>query len=99
MKSFDEAKGLAPLVGFTDDFQLWLAAEDQADALAHDGMVVNDEQADLGIHAETSGIGCGIVSLTLVPVPGFDRISKLPPNNEARSRMPRRPSGVESLAG
>src|SRR4029077_10828422 len=68
------------------------------DALAHDGMIVNDENANhfltlpLPPSASAFARARGTVTVTVVPRPGALRIVARPPTSRARSSMPTRPN-------
>src|SRR5258705_7008769 len=70
--------------------------DDLLDALAHDVVVVDDQDVD---HASLRAIAVsGRRMETMVPRPGTPLKSVVPPRISARSRMPASPSDEESLS-
>ena len=67
-----------------------LQLEERPQPLAHDGVVVDDEDADRS-HAASSR--------TVVPAPGAERISSRPPSRRARSSIEVSPSRRERSSG
>ena len=69
-----------------------LELEERAQPLAHDGVVVDDEHADrLSQRRPPAG--------RVVPAPGVERISSVPPSRCARSSIEVRPSRRERMPG
>ena len=74
-------RGLA-VAGLGDDLDVVLEVEERAQALAHDGVVVGEQDAD---HAGTS-------SRTVVPAPSVESTVSVPPSSVARSSIDVSPS-------
>ena len=74
--------GLAPVGRLAQHLELRVAGEDAAQAVADDGVVVDDQQAD--DHAGTAGTLAEIA----VPSPGADSTASSPPTPVTRWRMP-----------
>ena len=68
--------------------------EHLAQAGAHDGVVVDDQDADRLVLGHRSGTSATIV----VPAPGLDSSFSLPPSSASRSPMPSRPEPVAAVA-
>ena len=80
--------GLSYVAGLGDDVEVVLLLEQQAQARADDGVVVDDEDADLGFRlAHKTGTSATIV----VPPSGCDSTRSSPSISPSRSRMPTSP--------
>src|SRR5206468_1224313 len=79
--------GLAPVHGLADHVEVGLGVEDHAEAGAHQGLVVGDEDSD----AHAASLSFGIVARTRNPPPCRGPACRSPPHNATRSRMPTRP--------
>ena len=83
---------LATLTAQTyDDFEIVVAFENMPQPLAHQGVVVGEQNAD-GHQTGTSV--SGMRRVMRVPRPGAESITSVPPAMEARSRIPRSPRPV-----
>ena len=70
------------------DLHVGLPVDQHAQAGAHDAVVVGDQHAD----HEATLTSRPMRSVTVVPLPGAERMSSSPPARRARSTMPLRPS-------
>src|SRR5207249_1738909 len=87
--------GLDAVLGFGDDLEVRLAVEKQLQPGADDPVVVRNHDP----HSPSPSVmSRGTSSLTLVPLPGLESNSSLPPTSRARSRMPDMPSPLFSSA-
>src|SRR5262249_4842751 len=75
---------LAAVAGLADDLDVVLGAEDHAEAVAHERLVVAEENAD----DHRSVAANGSRAATRKPPSGTGSVSTLPPSAAARSRMP-----------
>ncbi len=79
---------LGAVAGLADHLELGVTAEQAAQPVPHDRVVVDDEQPDRG-HRSTTG--SGTAALSVVPYPGADSTVSVPPTPASRCRMPSRP--------
>src|SRR5205807_1828058 len=73
-----------------DDLDVVLQLEEGREALADDGVIVGDHDADLVAHAASS-------RRTVVPLPGAEMKSRRPPSASARSCIDVRPRRFERM--
>src|SRR5439155_12069137 len=83
------------------DLHVGLAVEEQPDARADDSVIVGDQDPHVFASGAASckrgsATSLGTESLTVVPLPGRESISRLPCTSSARSRMPERPRPLRS---
>ena len=89
LQARDRLHRLLAVGGLPHDLDVLLQGEEGAQALAHDRVVVGDEDAD---HRGTS-------RTMVVPAPGRDSMLSVPPSARARSSIEVRPSRRERSAG
>src|SRR5581483_6047220 len=77
-----------PVAGLPDDLEVGPGGEEGAQALAHDRVVVDDQEPD----GRRPAHGAGTHARTVVPRPGAETISNRPPTASTRSRIDTRPS-------
>src|SRR4051794_5106503 len=78
---------LLPVAGLAHDVDVGLGAQDHAQAVAHEPLIVGEQDAHRGHVAVSSGS----VARTAKPPPGWAALSTWPPKSSARSRMPTSP--------
>ena len=74
-------EGVDAVLGLGHDLHVRLALDQQPQAAPHDAVVVGDQDPHVA----------PMVSSMVVPAPGAEKTSRLPPTSSARSRMPDRP--------
>jgi hypothetical protein len=79
-QAFDLGQGLLATAGFAEHVELLVAGEYAAQPVAHDRVVIDDEQPDRRHRPAPSGIA----ALTTVPSPGALSISSVPPTRASR---------------
>ena len=79
---------LPPRHGLAHDVDLREVAKHALDARSENGAIVGDQDADARLHSARSA---GPISVTTVPSSDWLTISRVPPINSARSRMPTNP--------
>src|SRR5207253_11465556 len=87
--------GLDPVARLANDAEVRLALQDQAQAAAHQHLVVDEKQADgrrAGVVAHVTSASTGTVAWTRQPGPGVrgPAVSE-PPTVASRSDIPTRP--------
>src|SRR6266568_3318821 len=82
----------------TRNHQTWVRFDDTAQSLPDDRMVVGNEDPNRGPPRSAHGPATGIVTTIAVPSPGLPRINRVPPQANARSRMPTNPRDRRPLS-
>jgi len=86
---------LASVLRFADDEQIRFEFEHLANSFADDLVILSDHDGDLFHVVCWNALVKGICARIVVPRPGEDSISKVPPTISARSLIPRIPSRLE----
>src|SRR5690606_30389838 len=86
----DQGDRLGPAGGLPDHLEVVRGGERGGDAVAHDGVVVDDDDPD---HAAVLS-SAGSRTDTAVPPPGSVSIASSPASRSARCRIPRSPNEV-----
>ena len=86
MRIDDDAHGLGPILGFTDEGHVGHEREERADALAHERVIVGKDDADHEADAFE-----GRCALTANARDGSDATRSQPPISSSRARIPDRP--------
>jgi hypothetical protein len=88
-QALGERQGLLARPDRADDAEVRLVLQDSHQALADDGMVVDDQDTDhAGPRSSGRSGGSGTVATTVVPRPGRLAMRNVPPSSRARSRIP-----------
>src|SRR5687768_16322339 len=80
--------GVAAVARFADDFHVWLTVDQQGQPLPDGLVILGDQHADPVHRDGASHSSNGQRRKTVVPLPGADSTSAVPPISAARSRMP-----------
>src|SRR3954469_10411880 len=82
---------LGAAAGVTDDLDVGLAVQEGEQPAAHDGVVVDDEDADARLIGHSEPASPGASTPTSVPTPGRLEIVSPAPISAARLRIDSRP--------
>jgi hypothetical protein len=91
----DDGHRLHAVRGLADHLESRIAREHAAQAVAHDGVVVDDHQAD---HRDTSAGIAGTLADTAVPLPGSASTSSEPASLDTLCRIAMRPNPSDRTA-
>src|SRR5215469_1046777 len=87
----DDVYGLAPVSGLAGNLDIWFLAQQVAQSVADDAVVVGDHYADRH--------GTGTRTVSAAPRPGALSMSTVPPSSLTRSRMWASPNPACGAAG